>query len=281
MADFEDANSPTWANVVDGQRNVHDAVRRTISLETGEKSYRLNEETATLVIRPRGWHLLERHHLVDGEPCQRLAVRLRAGGVLERAGAAGAGVGAVLLSAEAGVASGGAAVGAGVRLGGGRAGSAARLDQVHGADRDGAGGVRDGRDPLRAARALVCAERGPLGLHLQLHQEGRGGAAGPGAGDDDGAVHARLLGAARQDVPRAGRACDRRDGGVHPLAARSGGERDRAGAGAGGQAARVGRRLRRHLGRAPGSGAGRAGVLRRGAGRAAEPARAATRRRRR
>ena len=69
MADFEDANSPTWANVVDGQRNVHDAVRRTISLDTGEKRYRLNEETATLVIRPRGWHLDERHHLVDGEPC--------------------------------------------------------------------------------------------------------------------------------------------------------------------------------------------------------------------
>ena len=68
MADFEDANSPTWANVQDGQRNVHDAVRRTIALDTGEKSYRLNEETATLVIRPRGWHLIERHHLVDGAP---------------------------------------------------------------------------------------------------------------------------------------------------------------------------------------------------------------------
>ena len=68
MADFEDANSPTWENVVDGQRNVHDAVRRTIELDTGEKSYRLNDETATLVIRPRGWHLLERHHSVDGEP---------------------------------------------------------------------------------------------------------------------------------------------------------------------------------------------------------------------
>jgi malate synthase len=68
MADFEDANSPTWANVQDGQRNVHDAVRRTIALDTGEKSYRLNDETATLIIRPRGWHLIERHHLVDGAP---------------------------------------------------------------------------------------------------------------------------------------------------------------------------------------------------------------------
>jgi malate synthase len=68
MADFEDANSPSWENVVAGQLNVHDAVRRTIELETGAKSYRLNDEIATLVIRPRGWHLVERHHIVDGAP---------------------------------------------------------------------------------------------------------------------------------------------------------------------------------------------------------------------
>ncbi len=68
MADFEDANSPTWSNVVDGQRNVYDAVRLQIELETPDKSYRLNEEIATLMIRPRGWHLVERHHLVDGRP---------------------------------------------------------------------------------------------------------------------------------------------------------------------------------------------------------------------
>jgi len=68
MADFEDANSPTWDNVRDGQRNVYDAVRRRIELDTGEKSYRLNDETATLVIRNRGWHMVERHHEVDGEP---------------------------------------------------------------------------------------------------------------------------------------------------------------------------------------------------------------------
>ena len=57
MADFEDANSPTWENVVQGQANVRDAVRREITLDTAEKSYRLNDETATLIIRPRGWHL--------------------------------------------------------------------------------------------------------------------------------------------------------------------------------------------------------------------------------
>ena len=68
MADFEDASSPTWGNVVEGQRNVRDAVRREIELDAGETQYRLNEEIATLVIRPRGWHLVERHVRVDGAP---------------------------------------------------------------------------------------------------------------------------------------------------------------------------------------------------------------------
>jgi malate synthase len=68
MADFEDASSPTWDNVRGGLQNVHDAVRRTIELDTGGKRYRLDEQTATLVIRPRGWHLVERHHQVDGAP---------------------------------------------------------------------------------------------------------------------------------------------------------------------------------------------------------------------
>jgi len=66
MADFEDANSPTWENVVGGQQNLSEAIERTISLEQGEKRYALNDEVATLLVRPRGWHLLERHVLVDG-----------------------------------------------------------------------------------------------------------------------------------------------------------------------------------------------------------------------
>ncbi len=69
MADFEDALSPTWVNVVQGQINLRDAVRRTISFESPDgRIYRLAEKTATLVVRPRGWHLVERHVLVDGEP---------------------------------------------------------------------------------------------------------------------------------------------------------------------------------------------------------------------
>jgi len=68
MCDFEDACSPTWANVVEGQANLRDAARGAISLETAEKSYTLNDEVATLVVRPRGWHLTERHVTVDGDP---------------------------------------------------------------------------------------------------------------------------------------------------------------------------------------------------------------------
>ena len=60
MADFEDSNAPTWANNLDGQVNVRDAVRRTISFDSPEgKHYALNERTAVLFVRPRGWHLPE------------------------------------------------------------------------------------------------------------------------------------------------------------------------------------------------------------------------------
>jgi len=68
MADFEDANSPTWENCIDGQRNLTDALDRTISLDTGEKRYALHDEVAVLFVRPRGWHLEERHFAVDGAP---------------------------------------------------------------------------------------------------------------------------------------------------------------------------------------------------------------------
>jgi malate synthase len=69
MADFEDSNSPTWDNCVQGQVNLRDAVRRTIDFTSPEgKNYRLNDKTATLLVRPRGWHLDERHFRVDGVP---------------------------------------------------------------------------------------------------------------------------------------------------------------------------------------------------------------------
>ena len=69
MADFEDALSPTWANVVGGQAALIDAVRRSLAFTSPEgKGYSLNDEVATLVVRPRGWHLVERHFKVDGQP---------------------------------------------------------------------------------------------------------------------------------------------------------------------------------------------------------------------
>ena len=68
MADLEDALSPTWANVVDGQWNLYEAVRGTLSLDTEDKRYEIGPSPATLLVRPRGWHLVEPHALVDDRP---------------------------------------------------------------------------------------------------------------------------------------------------------------------------------------------------------------------
>jgi malate synthase len=69
MADFEDSNSPTWSNMIGGQVNLIDAVRGSIEFTSPDgKRYELGEQTATLLVRPRGWHLPERHILVDGSP---------------------------------------------------------------------------------------------------------------------------------------------------------------------------------------------------------------------
>jgi malate synthase len=69
MADFEDSNTPTWENTIQGQINLRDAVGGTITFASPDgKQYALGEELATLLVRPRGWHLIEKHVLVDGEP---------------------------------------------------------------------------------------------------------------------------------------------------------------------------------------------------------------------
>jgi malate synthase len=69
MADFEDSNSPTWENMVEGQANLREAVRRTLTFRNPDaREYRLNDTVATLLVRPRGWHLVEKHLLVDGAP---------------------------------------------------------------------------------------------------------------------------------------------------------------------------------------------------------------------
>ncbi len=67
MTDFEDSNTPNWDNQVSGHINLNDAIRRTISLEQNGKSYKLNDKIATLLVRPRGWHMEEKHVLLDGK----------------------------------------------------------------------------------------------------------------------------------------------------------------------------------------------------------------------
>ena len=70
MADFEDANSPTWDNMINGQLNLYDAIRGQVDFKQGEKDYKLRTDRVlpTLICRSRGWHLVEKHFTVDGEP---------------------------------------------------------------------------------------------------------------------------------------------------------------------------------------------------------------------
>ena len=67
MTDFEDSNSPSWDNQIQGQINLGKAIRRTLTLEQKGKTYKLNDKIATLQVRPRGWHLEEKHVLIDGK----------------------------------------------------------------------------------------------------------------------------------------------------------------------------------------------------------------------
>ena len=91
MADFEDSLSPTWENVVEGQANLIDAVRRDLAFTSPDgKEYQLNDRLATLMVRPRGWHLVERHLLVDDAAGLRQPVRLRPLLLPQRRGAAAA-----------------------------------------------------------------------------------------------------------------------------------------------------------------------------------------------
>ena len=113
LADFEDANTPLWDNMITGQLNLKDALDRTIDFTSDEgKAYQLrpDDELATIVVRPRGWHLDEKHLLVDGAAGVGQPVRLRA--VLHplRAAPARQGQGPLLLPGQDGEPPGGAAV---------------------------------------------------------------------------------------------------------------------------------------------------------------------------
>ena len=254
MADFEDALSPTWENVILGQINCSDAIRRTISFANPDgKTYKLNEVTATLLVRPRGWHLVEKHVLVDGEPISGslfdfgLYMLRNAQELLDR----GSGPYFYLPKLESHV--------------------EARLwNDVFNYTQDKLGIARG------TVRATVLIETilGALEMEEILY-ELREHSAGLNAGRWDYIFSAIKKFAKRESlilpdrvqvtmtVPfmRAYtellvRTCHKRgahaiggDGGLHPQPPRPGGDRKRAGQGARGQAARVRRRLRRHLDR--------------------------------
>ncbi len=155
MADFEDSNSPTWHNLVDGQRNLCDAVDGTIDFTSPEgKQYRLNAQTATLMVRPRGLHLPEKHVWFGGRPVPGCAVRFRLVLLPQRPEAAGQGQRPVLLSSQAGKPPRSAVVERSVPHGARRTGHPPRQHPRHGADRDDSRRLRDGRNPVRASRTI-------------------------------------------------------------------------------------------------------------------------------
>ena len=279
MADFEDANSPTWRNVVDGQQNVYDAVRGTIELETPGRHYRLNDETATLVIRNRGWHLVERHHELDGKPVSASlfdfgsTVFANAREQLERGTGPYFYLPKLESHEEARLWARAFAIAEDeLGLPHGSIKCTVLIETILAAFEMDAilYELRDHSCALNAGRwdyIFSCIKR--MGAVLP----------GPGAGDDDRAVHARVHRAARPHVPCARSARDRRNGGVHPVAPRRRGEPGRAREGGRGQAPGGRRRLRRHMGRAPRPCRDRAGGVRRGARLASQPAGAHARRR--
>ena len=195
MADFEDANSPTWRNQVAGHANLIDAIDGTITYESSDgRRYELAATTSPRCSSAPAAGTWTR------STCSSTASRVRrAHGLrpVRRSTAAARlvaqGRGAVPLPAQARAPPRGAAVERRVRVRRGRAGPPARDDPGDRPDRDAARGVPDGRDPLRAARALLRPQRGPLGLHLLDDQvlPGPPGvrAAGPQRRQDDGPVH--------------------------------------------------------------------------------------------
>ena len=174
MADFEDATSPVWDELVQGQVNLRDRWLGRLAFTDPDsgKHYAIGDNPAVLMVRPRGWHLDERHLTVDGAPIagalfdfglylfhnarRRARRRLRP----------------LFLSAQARKPARSGAVERRLRLRRGAARARARDDQGDRADRDDPGRVRDGRDPLRAARQYRRPQLRPLGLYLQLTSSG-------------------------------------------------------------------------------------------------------------
>ena len=224
LADFEDANTPLWDNMITGQLNLKDVLDRTIDFTSDDgKDYTLRPdgELATIVVRPRGWHLDEKHILVNGRRASGSLVdfALYMATSARKQIAKGKGPYFYLAKTES-------------RL------EARMWNDAFNIGQDALG------IPRGTIRATVLIETipaafemeeilyelrehsaglnaGPLGLPVQHHQEvphpgPRVRPAGPEPGDHDRAVHAGLHRAAGQELPPPGCARDRRDGGVHP-----------------------------------------------------------------
>ena len=231
MADFEDASTPTWANMIEGQYNLADAVRRADRLcRSGQRQVLQAERKDRGAVRASA-RLAPAREAHDGrrQADVGLAVRFRPVLLPQRQGSAVARHRPVLLPAEDGEPSRGAAVERRVRRRPGRARRAAEVDQGHGADRDHRRHLRDGRDPVGAEGPFGRPQLRPLGLHLLLHQEvpraGVGGAAGSRHGRHDLALPALLQPARDQDLPPPRSARDGRHGGADSDQERSEGQR--------------------------------------------------------
>ena len=276
MADLEDALSPTWANVVGGQAALIDAVRGTLAFDSPEgKSYRLGDRVAQLVVRPRGWHLIESHVMVDGVPMS--ASLFDAGLYLFHNAAERVARGSgpylylpkleshhearlwndVFIAAQEAL---------GVPRGSVRATvlietitAAFEMDEILYELREHAAGLNAGRwdylfsviKRFRGSPMLESPDRAQLTMTVPFMR-----------------AYTELL---VRDLPSPRSARDRRDGRVHPEPARPRGHRTGAGQGPRRQGARVARRVRRDMGGASRPRAAGDGDLRFGARRAAEP----------
>ena len=238
MADFEDANSPTWENCIEGQRQPHRRARAHDRARHGREAVHAERRGRRRCSCGRAAGTSRSG--TSRSTARRCRARCSTSASTSSATTARNGRYFYLPKLESHLEA---------RLWNDvfvwtqeRLGVPQRDDQGDRPDRDDPRRVRDGRDPLRAARPLGRPQRRPLGLHLQRDQEARPPARvrapRPRGRDDGRAVHALLLRAARQDVPPPRRARDGRHGGVHPLAPRPRGERGRAREGARGQGAR-------------------------------------------
>ena len=255
MSDFEDSNTPTWSNTIDGQINLRDAVDGTISFSSKGKEYAPRRDARHAAGAPARLAPAR-----EARPHRRRAglgrhLRLRALHVPQREEPARQGLGSVLLPAQDGEPPRGPPLERHHRHDAGRdrrAPGQRPRDRPH---RDDPGRVRDGGDPLRAARPLGRPQLRALGLHLQLHQEVPHPpglrARRPRAGHDDHALPQLVLTAGDQDLPPARCARDRRHGGPDPDQERPDRQRGGAREGEGRQGARGRQRARRHLGGAP------------------------------